>query len=282
MKGKTIIFIILLMFLIGTAYAGNNTTEIEPDSHSIEYSDNVSYALESGDSNISFSNGYHGYCVEYREKSAEKDDEFYVMDTSYIRNNNTDQDVSNYIKVFFTYYYENTQSNNLTHRGEPVDQVVYNQHIIWYFTNNFTSPVTDNSTELLNNIISTAQKIRVPDDGTLRMNDTTEMRYSFIGLVSLFERHQNYFGYNITFKNITNHTNTTTNNITENNTHHEENNTPYENDTITNNTVTDTLKHDEQAIKNPIVSLETNKKTGHPIVLLLTSILFIFIIGIRK
>ena len=59
-----------------------------------------------------------------------------------------------------------------------------------------------------------------------------------------------------------------------------ENNTPYENNTITNNTITD--KPDEQEIKNPIVSLETNKKTGYPIVLLLTSILFIFIIRIRK
>lgn len=275
MKGKMIIFIILLTLLISTAYGGNNTTEIEHDPHTIEYSNNTSYALEPGDSNISFSNGYHGYCAEYREKSAEKNDEFYVTNTSYIKNNNTNQDVSNYIKVFFTYYYENTRSNNLTHRGEPVDQVVYNQHIIWYFTNNFTSPVTDNSTELLNNIISTAQKIQVPDDGTLRINDTTEMRYSFIGLVSLFERHQNYFGYNIIFGNITNHTNTTTNNTTENN-------TPYENNTITNNAITDTPKHDEQAIKNPIVSLETNKKTGHPITLLLTSILFIFIIGIRK
>ena len=189
MKGKMIIFIILLTLLIGAAYAGNNTTEVEYDPHAIEYSDNISYALESGDSNISFSNGYHGYCAEYREKSAEKDDEFYIVDTSYIRNDNTGQDMSNYIKVFFTYYYENTQSNNLTHRGEPVDQVIYNQHIIWYFTNNFTSPVTDNSTELLNNIINTAQKIRIPDNGVLRINDTTEMRYSFIGLLSFFERH---------------------------------------------------------------------------------------------
>ena len=72
MKGKMIIFIVFLTLLIGTAYAGNNTTEIEYDSHSIEYFDNVSYALESGDSNISFSNGYHGYCAEYREKSAER------------------------------------------------------------------------------------------------------------------------------------------------------------------------------------------------------------------
>ena len=72
MKGEMIIFIILLMLLIGAAYAGNNTTEAEYDPHAIEYSDNISYALESGDSNISFSNGYHGYCAEYREKSAER------------------------------------------------------------------------------------------------------------------------------------------------------------------------------------------------------------------
>ena len=52
MKGKMIIFIILLTLLIGTAYAGNNTTEIEYDPHTIKYSDNISYALKSGDSNI--------------------------------------------------------------------------------------------------------------------------------------------------------------------------------------------------------------------------------------
>lgn len=279
MKGKMIIFIILLTLLIGTAYAGNNTTEVEHDSHTIEYSDNISYALESGDSNISFSNGYHGYCAEYREKSAEKDDKFYVMDTSYIRNNNTDQDVSNYIKVFFTYYYENTRSNNLTHRGKPVDQVIYNQHIIWYFTNNFTSPVTDNSTELLNNIISTAQKVRVPDDGTLRINDTTEMRYSFIGLISFFERHQNYFGYNITFKNITNHTNTT-NNITNNNTNNTTNNT-------TNNITTNKTNHTSHQIINketkPIQTnkpkhLNINNETGNPIIILFIALLAIGII----
>lgn len=41
MKGKMVIFVILLMLLIGVVYAGNNTTEIEDDSHTIEYSDNV-------------------------------------------------------------------------------------------------------------------------------------------------------------------------------------------------------------------------------------------------
>ena len=52
MKGKMMIFIILLTLLIGAAYAGNNTTEIEHDSHTIEYSNDTTYALESGDSNI--------------------------------------------------------------------------------------------------------------------------------------------------------------------------------------------------------------------------------------
>lgn len=52
MKGKMIIFIILLTLLIGAAYAGNNTTEIGYDPHTIEYSNNTSYALESDDSNM--------------------------------------------------------------------------------------------------------------------------------------------------------------------------------------------------------------------------------------
>lgn len=150
MKGKMIIFIILLMFLIGTAYAGNNTTEIKHDSHTIEYSDNISYALESGDSNISFSNGYHGYCVEYREKSAEKDDKFYVMDTSYIRNNNTDQDVSNYIKVFFTYYYENTQSNNTTNNNTNNITINETNHTSHQIINKEIKPIQANKPKPLN------------------------------------------------------------------------------------------------------------------------------------
>lgn len=88
---KSIIFIILLILFVNTAYAGNNTSETQYHTYSIEYSDNVTHTLEGGDSNIKFANGYRGYCVEYREKSAEKDDKFYITNTSHITNKNNNQ-----------------------------------------------------------------------------------------------------------------------------------------------------------------------------------------------
>lgn len=270
---KSIIFIILLILFINIVYAGNNTSETEYHTYSIEYSDNITHTLEGGDSNIEFANGYRGYCVEYREKSAEKNDKFYVTNTSHITNKNSNQDVSNHIKTFFTYFYNNTQSNNLTHNGKPVDQIIYNQHIIWYFTNDFSSPITDNSTELLNNIIKKSNTIKIPDDGILKIDNKTEMSYSFRGLLSFFEEHQNYFGYNISFRNVSDNISTDSN-IDKNNTNiseEKQNATDLDNEQDNKTTQQKQRTHDHSSSIN-ILSLN-NLKTGNPLIALLIVLL---------
>lgn len=89
---KKLIMVLLFLFIIGSLSvisAGNNTTTV--DNVHIHYEDGeMVQALESGDSNISFSNDFKGYCIEWSEKSAEKGDSFYIY-------NNVD----NRIKVFF-------------------------------------------------------------------------------------------------------------------------------------------------------------------------------------
>ena len=279
---KSIIFIILLILFVNTAYAGNNTSETQDHTYSIEYSDNITHTLEGGDSNIEFANGYRGYCVEYREKSAEKDDKFYVTNTSHITNKNNNQDVSNHIKTFFTYFYNNTQSNNLTHNGKPIDQTIYNQHIIWYFTNDFSSPITDNSTELLNNIIKKSNTMKIPDDGILKVDNKTEMSYSFRGLLSFFEEHQNYFGYNISFRNVSDNISTDSN-INKNNTNISEekkNTTDLDNEQNNKTIQQKQHTHDNSSSIN-ILSLN-NLKTGNPLVALLIVLLISAAIMIYK
>lgn len=279
---KSIIFIILLILFINIAYAGNNTSETQYHTYSIKYSDNVTHTLEGGDSNIEFANGYRGYCVEYREKSAEKDDKFYVTNTSHITNKNNNQDVSNHIKTFFTYFYNNTQSNNLTHNGKPVDQTIYNQHIIWYFTNDFSSPITDNSTELLNNIIKKSNTMKIPDDGTLKIDNKTEMSYSFRGLLSFFEEHQNYFGYNISFRDVSDNISTNSN-INKNNTNISEekkNTTDLDNEQNNKTTQQKQYTHNHSSSIN-ILSLN-NLKTGNPLFALLIVLLISAAIMIYK
>ena len=278
---KLIIFIILLILFVNTAYAGNNTSETQYHTYSIEYSGNVTHTLEGGDSNIEFANGYRGYCVEYREKSAEKDDKFYVTNTSHITNKNNNQDVSNHIKTFFTYFYNNTQSNNLTHNEKPVDQTIYNQHIIWYFTNDFSSPITDNSTELLNNIIKKSNTMKIPDDGILKIDNKTEMSYSFRGLLSFFEEHQNYFGYNISFRNVSDNI-TPDANINKNNTNISEekkNTTDLNNE---NNKIIQQKQHNHDHYSSINILSLNNLKTGNPLFALLIVLLISVAIMIYK
>lgn len=279
---KSIIFIILLILFINMAYAGNNTSETQYHTYSIEYSDNITHTLEGGDSNIEFANGYRGYCVEYREKSAEKDDKFYVTNTSHITNKNNNQDVSNHIKTFFTYFYNNTQSNNLTYNGKPVDQTIYNQHIIWYFTNDFSSPITDNSTELLNNIIKKSNTMIIPDDGILKIDNKTEMSYSFRGLLSFFEEHQNYFGYNISFRNVSDNITPDVNNNKNNTNISEENKNTTDLDNEHNSKTTQQKQHNHDHYSSINILSLNNLKTGNPLFALLIVLLISAAIMIYK
>lgn len=178
---KKLIMVLLFLFIIGSlsvVSAGNNTTIVDNAQIHYENGDMVQ-ALESGDSNISFSDGFQGYCIEWGEKSAEKGDSFYIHDN-----------VDNRIKVFFVYFYNETQ----------VD-VIKTQHMIWKFSDNKTFSRFDPI--LYDKIIQKAATTNVPNQGNLKLNDHTEMLFDFRNFVSPITKHQNYFGYKIIFRNIT-------------------------------------------------------------------------------
>jgi len=177
---KKLIFILLIFFLtIGIASAGNNTTSIDHPTVHIEDSQTVT-ALESGDSNISFSDGYKGYCIEWGEHSAEAGEKFYIHD-----------EVDNNIKTFFVYFYPESQRD-----------VVATQHMIWKFTDN--KEFSKFNKTLYNQIIAKSGTIQVPNEGSIPFGDNQKMVFSFKTFVSELEEYQNYFGYRIFFENITN------------------------------------------------------------------------------
>lgn len=195
---KKLLLLLLIFLTLSAVSAGNNTTDIPNPTHHIENTDTV-IALESGDSNISFSDNYKGYCIEWGEHSAEKNEVFY-----------TNHDVDNNIKVFFVYFYNEAQ-----------EDVIATQHMIWKFTDN--KQFSRFNQTLYEKIITKAKTVKVPNDGTLKINNTTEMVFSFRNFIAQYEEYQNYFGYKIYFRNITNdnitHLNETTINNSTNTTH---------------------------------------------------------------
>ena len=189
MKLKLILIFAILVITVSPVMAGNNTTDVDNPTHYI-LDEPMTEALESGDSNISFAGGYNGYCIEWGEHSAEKGDRFYVHDG----------DVDNNIKTFFVYFYEESQRD-----------VIATQHMIWKFTDD--KQFSRFNQTLYEKITEKAKTVQVPNDGVLKVNDTTEMVYSFRNFISNFNEYQNYFGYKIYFRNIT-----PTNNLTDNST----------------------------------------------------------------
>ena len=178
MNNKIIIILIIMIASLSFVNAGNNTTTVDnPTTHTEEVK--TVQALESGDSNISFSDGYRGYCIEWGEHSAEANETFYI-----------NNDVDNNIKVFFVYFYNEAQKD-----------VIATQHMIWKFTDN--KQFSKFNQTLYDKIIEKSATIQVPNSGTMQINNHTEMVFDFKNFIAEFEEYQNYFGYKIFFRNIT-------------------------------------------------------------------------------
>lgn len=193
MNKQLIAFLIICIIASLTIVsAGNNTTPTHTPTPHIEPGSTIE-ATESGDSNISFSDGYKGYCIEWGEHSAERGDKFYVRD-----------EADNNIKVFFVYFYDEAQKD-----------VITTQHMIWKFSDN--KEFSRFNKTLYNNIIETAKTVQVPNQGVKKINNTTEMLFSFRTFISSIEEHQNYFGYKILFRDIVDNSSMQINNSTINN-----------------------------------------------------------------
>ena len=185
---KPLFTILMILFAITTCmdFASAETeTNILKNSQSEEV-----LATEEGNLNISFDNGYHGYCINYGDHEAKIGSEYSVENTSYATNKNTGESVGNYLKVYFVDYYDDAMR----------DEIV-TQHTIWHFTDDFygwrLNPL------LLENIKSTAATKTIPDSGAVRqINNTTEAVFDFLVLNSDKSDHQNFFAYKITYRDI--------------------------------------------------------------------------------
>ena len=187
MNSKIIFLTIFLIFLsLGTVSAGDNSTH-DYIPQPVDFNGQVVQATEDGHFNITFSNDYNGYCLEYGEEEAYKGDNFIVANsTAYDINEST----ANYLKTYFVNFYD-----------EAMKDKVVTQHTIWHFTDGFDGWRVNKT--LVQSIKDIGALKTVPDNGIIRYNDTAEMVYSFQTLVSPYEHHQNFFAYKIYFRPIT-------------------------------------------------------------------------------
>ena len=149
-----------------------------------------SLALENGNLNISFEDGYNGYCINYGKHEAKVGDSFIVKDTTFAVNSNSGQSVGNYLKVYFVDYYDHTLKNEIV-----------TQHTIWHFTDDFNGWRLDY--DLIDSIKATASTKTIPDYGAVKkINNTTEAIFDFKVFKSENFENQNFFGYKITYRNI--------------------------------------------------------------------------------
>lgn len=261
------ILVLLLVFIccLAPVFGGNNTTHI--DNPTMFYSDaDTVVALESGDSNISFSDGYKGYCSEWGEYSAEVGDVFYLHDFVII-NKETGEDTSNYIKTFFVYFYNDTQRNP-----------ILTQHMIWKFTDNKEFSQFRANKDLYYAILDKSTMVNVPNTGVLQTGNDTGMFFDFKLLKARFVEFQDYIGFNIQFKNLTDVPVENSTNIT----------VPVINQTINNSSVNvnstvncTTLVDDEDydyGSSNLLSVILDSHRTGFSMVWLFVCVLFLLIL----
>ena len=235
----------MIIFAVTTCMnfvSAENETDILRSSESEE----EVLAREDGHVNITFDNGYNGYCINYGEHEAKTGQEYSVQDTTYATNKNSGESVGNYLKVYFVDYYDDAMRN-----------AIVTQHTIWHFTDDFSGWRIDPL--LIENIKSTASTRTIPDNGAVRqINNTTEAVFDFQVLSSDKSDHQNFFAYKITYRDIVK-------DIIENVT--SSNSTASENQNITNatenTTSTDKHKNNAGSIENT-TSKEEQKNIAEP------------------
>ena len=230
----------MIIFAITTCMnfvSAENETNILKSSES----DEEVLASEDGHVNITFDNGYNGYCINYGDHEAKTGQEYSVKDTSYATNKNTGESVGNYLKTYFVDYYDDAMRNDIV-----------TQHTIWHFTDDFNGWRIDPL--LIENIKSTASAKTIPDSGAVRqINNTTEAVFDFQVLSSDKTDHQNFFAYRITYrdiaKEIINNTNSSNDTASED-----------ENKNISNSPENSTANEKQKNIGNASENITSNEK----------------------
>lgn len=177
---------------IVTNYTTNKQNEILAESNAEQENKNrigeSVKSQENGHFNISFDDGYNGYCINYGKNEANNEDEFIVQNTTSAINNKNGESVGHYLKTFFVEFHDIAVKNKID-----------TQKIIWSFTDDFKFNDT-----LIQQIKDASLDLIIPDYGAIKkINNTTEAVFDFEVLSSTKLNHQNFFAYKITYRNIT-------------------------------------------------------------------------------
>ncbi|MEE0902674.1 MAG: hypothetical protein UIB31_09100 [Methanobrevibacter sp.] len=148
-------------------------------------------SLERGYRNVSFDDGYHGYCVNHNLHSTGRGETFIVEDTSNITSLKYGESVGNYLKILFVDHYNYTMNPATTDLSQ----------IIWTFTN---YDYKNSNHEIIKSILESASNGRViPDHGAVaKISDNQEAIFDFELLNSKKDSTQNFFGYRINYRTI--------------------------------------------------------------------------------
>ena len=201
---------------------------------------------ENGHFNITFEDGYNGYCINYGDQEAKINDEFEVKDTTAAINNKNDESIGHYLKTFFVEFHDIAVKNKYD-----------TQKIIWAFSDNF-----DFNKALVQQIKDISVNLTIPDHGAIKkINETTEAFFDFEVLGTDKNNHQNFFGYKITYRDIPVEVENNTTEKQENITIPQENIT--ENKTQENTTIPQENKTENKTQENTTIPQEniTENKT---------------------
>ena len=142
---------------------------------------------ENGHFNITFDDGYNGYCINYGDHEAKVNDEFEVKDTTSAINNKNGESIGHYLKTFFVEFHDIAVKNKID-----------TQKIIWAFSDDY-----DFNKVLVQQIKDASVNLTIPDQGAIKIiNETTEAIFDFEVLGTSKNNHQNFFGYKITYRDI--------------------------------------------------------------------------------
>ena len=214
-------------------------------------------ALESGYRNVSFDDGYNGYCVNHNLQSTSRGEKFTVENTTNIISSRYGESVGNYLKILFVDHYNYTMN--------PTTDL---SQVIWTFTD---YDYKNSNNAIIKAILESAANGRIiPDHGAVaKINNTTEAIFDFELLNSQYGRTQNFFGYKINYRTIEIPEDGPLGSTPDNNTEIENNTTPennteqipQNNTTIENNTTPESNETKEKQENNTIISKTDENKT---------------------
>ncbi|WP_405291049.1 hypothetical protein [Methanobrevibacter sp.] len=206
-------------------------------------------ALESGYRNVSFDDGYNGYCVNHNLQSTSRGEKFTVENTTNIISSRYGESVGNYLKILFVDHYDYTMN--------PTTDL---SQVIWTFTD---YDYKNSTNAIIKAILESAANGRIiPDHGAAtKINNTTEAIFDFELLNSQYGRTQNFFGYKINYRTIEIPEDELLGSTPENNTEIENVTTP-ENNTTIENVTTPENNTEEIPQNNTKIDIETSQKNN--------------------